>query len=113
MRTPLFVCHLSLFTDSGSEPDPALAFSEFLGAFPQRFTKFDDGEIHSPTIIGVIEGSEEALSCEARYVGAKGYRKLSHRRQNVFSTKSDKLYKLFEAYLKLKRARGEFDSADR
>jgi len=62
---------------------------------------------------GVIEGSEEALSYHTRYVDSRGYTELSHRRHHVFSNKRDKLYALFESYLRLKRARGEFDSADR
>jgi len=69
--------------------------------------------IHSPTSTGVIEGSEDSLGCEARYVSANAYRKLSHRRQHVFADKRDELYELFCNYLALKQIRGEFDSADR
>ena len=69
--------------------------------------------MHVLISIGVIEGSEEALHYETCYVDAKAYGELSHRRHHVFSTNREKLYALFQAYMKVKKTRGEFDTADR
>lgn len=72
--------------------DPALVFSEFMG---------------------VIKGSEQTLSTENHVLDRTAYLALSHRTQSTFASKREDVYNLFQAYLRLKRKRGEYDAADR
>jgi len=63
--------------------------------------------------IGVIEGSEEALSYESRYIDKCGYENLGRGRYHVLSSQRERIYALYLSYLRTKRNRGEFDQADR
>lgn len=64
-------------------------------------------------ISGVIQGSEEALSQESRFLDKKGYENLSHRAQYAFASRRDTIYAIFLSYLKQKRTSEEYDAADR
>ena len=64
-------------------------------------------------ISGVIQGSEEALSQESRFLDKKGYANLSHRAQYAFANRRDTIYAIFLSYLKQKRTSEEYDAADR
>lgn len=72
--------------------DPSLVFSEFMG---------------------VIKGSEQTLMTEDHVLDRAAYLNLSHRTQSTFSSKREDIYNLFQAYLRMKRKRGEYDAADR
>lgn len=72
--------------------DPSLVFSEFMG---------------------VIKGSEQTLKTEGHVLDRTTYMTLSHRTQSTFSSKREEIYNLFQAYLRMKRKRGEYDAADR
>ncbi|RXW11436.1 hypothetical protein EST38_g14419, partial [Candolleomyces aberdarensis] len=61
----------------------------------------------------VIKGSEQSLSHDTRYLDLFAYTNLSHRTQHLFAKQRDRIYLLFEAYMKRKRQRGESDTADR
>jgi hypothetical protein len=63
--------------------------------------------------LGVIQGSEESLSHENRFLDKHTYENLSHRAQYTFANKRDIVYSIFQAYIKQKRLRGNFDAADR
>ncbi|OBZ79120.1 TPR and ankyrin repeat-containing protein 1 [Grifola frondosa] len=62
---------------------------------------------------GVIKGSEQTLKCGEGFLDKDAYYSLSHRSQATFSNQRDAIYKLFQAYLKRKRERGDYDAADR
>jgi hypothetical protein len=61
----------------------------------------------------VIKGSEEALPYNDGFLDQKGYEELSHRTQPSFAHQRTLLYMLFQAYIKLKKKRGDYDTADR
>ena len=64
-------------------------------------------------LIGVIEGSEDAVGTKDRCLDRESYKSLSGRSQANFSDKRDELYDVFVAYSKLKGQRGDYDAADR
>lgn len=72
------------------EVDPALVFGE---------------------ILGVIKGSEQALSTPQRCLDRDTY--LSSGRRGMLSHTKDAVYDLFAEYTKLKRESQEYDAADR
>ena len=63
--------------------------------------------------IGVIKGSELALEHPEGYLTQEVYSGLSHRTQGTFANQRESVYALFEAYLKKKRERADYDAADR
>ncbi|KAF6765917.1 hypothetical protein DFP72DRAFT_996790 [Ephemerocybe angulata] len=88
-------------------------FEKYWPHFPQDLTKNLDPALVYSELLGVIEGSEQSLSHEMRYLDQETYRNLSHRVQHVFAKQRDRVYALFLAYLKRKRQNGDFDTADR
>ena len=64
-------------------------------------------------LLGVIKGSELALTREEGYLDKQAYYNLSHRTQGTFANQRECIYKLFQAYLKRKKERGDYDAADR
>jgi hypothetical protein len=63
--------------------------------------------------IGVIKGSEEALASAEHFLSKDAYNALSHRSQSTFASHRGTIYSIFEAYLGMKRQRGDYDAADR
>lgn len=63
--------------------------------------------------MGVIQGSEQALSCTDRFLDRQRYEDLSHRSQSTFATQRNTIYAIFESYIQRKKAKGHYDSADR
>lgn len=62
---------------------------------------------------GVIKGSEDAVQTEKGYLDREQYLQVSHRQQGTFSSRREAVYALFQAYLKMKQERREWDAADR
>ncbi len=90
--------------------DPTLVFGEFMGMFlPNVLTHF----VSLTHETGVIKGSEQALGHSEGYLDKIAYCKLSHRTQATFANQRENIYKLFQAYLKRKKERGDYDAADR
>ncbi|TFY57544.1 hypothetical protein EVJ58_g6956 [Rhodofomes roseus] len=81
--------------------------------FPQPLTKGLDPALVFGEIIGVIKGSEQALSSAKGFLDKDAYFNLSHRTQGTFASQRETIYKLFVAYMKRKRERREYDAADR
>ncbi|KAJ1305435.1 hypothetical protein OPQ81_000445 [Rhizoctonia solani] len=71
--------------------DPALVYSEFLG---------------------IIQGSEAALSSKAGALTRDEYISLSHKKSS-FASQRGRVYDLYEAYRKRKRQLGGYDAAER
>ncbi|KAH7337987.1 hypothetical protein B0J17DRAFT_706450 [Rhizoctonia solani] len=71
--------------------DPALVYSEFLG---------------------IIEGSEAALSSKLGALTRDEYSSLSHKKSS-FASQRGRVYDLYEAYRKRKRQLGGYDAAER
>jgi hypothetical protein len=67
--------------------------------------------VDSPS--GVIKGSETTLTSEKHFLDYDTYLNLSVRTQATFASKRKEIYSLFEAYMKMKRDRKEYDAADR
>ncbi|KAJ2926890.1 hypothetical protein H1R20_g10212, partial [Candolleomyces eurysporus] len=81
--------------------------------FPQGLTKNLDPALVFNELVGVIKGSEQSLSHATGYLDLTSYINLSHRTQHLFANQRDRIYSLFEAYMRRRRPRGESDSADR
>ncbi|RXW14070.1 hypothetical protein EST38_g11783 [Candolleomyces aberdarensis] len=88
-------------------------FEQYWPRFPQGLTKNLDPALVFSEFLGVIKGSEQSLSHETRCLDLTAYRNLSHRAQHVFAKQRDRIYSLFQAYVKYKKQRGEYDTADR
>jgi hypothetical protein len=63
--------------------------------------------------LGVIQGSEEALSQENRFLDKTTYENLSHRTQYAFAGRRDTIHSIFMLYQQQKRKDDEYDAADR
>ncbi|KAH6876648.1 hypothetical protein BKA70DRAFT_1576722 [Coprinopsis sp. MPI-PUGE-AT-0042] len=81
--------------------------------FPQNLTRNLDPSLVYSELIGVIEGSEAALSQTTRYLNQSAYEGLSHRTQHVFAKNRGVVYALFLAFLKQKQQNSDQDVADR
>ncbi|KAH6919155.1 P-loop containing nucleoside triphosphate hydrolase protein [Coprinopsis sp. MPI-PUGE-AT-0042] len=81
--------------------------------FPPHLTRNLDPSLVYSEFIGVIEGSEAALSQKTCYLDRRTYEGLSHRTQSVFAQNRSAIYTLFLAYLKRKEQNGDRDVADR
>jgi len=63
--------------------------------------------------MGVIKGSEQALDCPERCLDRLSYEGLSHRSQSTFAGQRSEIYSIFKSFLKEKREKNHYDSADR
>ncbi|KAH9855762.1 hypothetical protein C2E23DRAFT_548924 [Lenzites betulinus] len=86
---------------------------EYWAHFPQTLTKGLDPTLVFGEFMGVIKGSEQSLDCPKGYLDKTMYHELSHRTQATFANQRENIYKLFQAYLKRKKERGDYDAADR
>ncbi|KAI0641201.1 hypothetical protein C8Q79DRAFT_992409 [Trametes meyenii] len=86
---------------------------EYWSHFPQAWTKGLDPSLVFGEFMGVLKGSEQALDHPEGYLDRDTYLQLSHRTQATFASQRENIYKLFKAYLKRKRERGDYDAADR
>ncbi|KAM5542264.1 hypothetical protein V8D89_004137 [Ganoderma adspersum] len=86
---------------------------EYWSHFPQSLTKGLDPTLVFGEFMGVIKGSELALERPEGHLTKEAYNELSHRTQGTFANQRETVYKLFEAYVKRKKARGDYDAADR
>lgn len=62
---------------------------------------------------GVIKGSEQAIDCDTGYIDKTTYISLSDRIYPIFSGYRERIYQLFECYIKLKRQLRHYDAPDR
>ncbi|KAH9891312.1 hypothetical protein C8Q73DRAFT_119576 [Cubamyces lactineus] len=92
-----------------------VSFGTFLEEYWSHFsgTKGLDPTLVFGEFMGVIKGSEEALAHPEGYLDMESYCKLSHRTQATFASQRENIYRLFQAYLKKKKERGDYDAADR
>ncbi|KAH9919768.1 uncharacterized protein BXZ73DRAFT_104876 [Epithele typhae] len=86
---------------------------EYWSHFPQTLTKGLDPTLVFGEFMGIIKGSEPSLDTPECYLDKATYLKLSHRTQGTFANQRECIYKLFTAYLKRKKERGDYDAADR
>ncbi|KAI0258666.1 hypothetical protein BC834DRAFT_835038 [Gloeopeniophorella convolvens] len=86
---------------------------EYWAHFPQNLTRGLDVSLVFSEFMGVIKGSEQTLASEAYSLDYDTYLSLSSRTQSTFANRRGDIYALFEAYLKIKRERGEYDAPDR
>jgi len=64
-------------------------------------------------VMGVIQGSEEALESRKRYLDQNTYENPKDRSRFTCSEQRSPIYAIFELYLKLKQKDGRRDAADR
>ncbi|OJA13247.1 hypothetical protein AZE42_12316, partial [Rhizopogon vesiculosus] len=64
-------------------------------------------------LMGIIKGSEYALSCSGGVLDRPNYLRLPHRSNPNFANQREILYDIFEIYTKIKRQRRHHDVADR
>ncbi|KAI0770957.1 hypothetical protein BD413DRAFT_613484 [Trametes elegans] len=86
---------------------------EYWSHFPQTLTKGLDPTLVFGEFMGVIKGLEQSLDYPEGYLDKETYRQLSHRTQPTFASQRENVYRLFQAYLKRKKERGDYDAADR
>ena len=87
-----------------------MVFGEFMGMLPRSV---DEWSLLTKEPLGVIKGSELALNSPDGYLDKDTYYGISHRTQGTFANQRECIYKLFKAYLKKKKERGDYDAADR
>ena len=61
----------------------------------------------------IIKGSEQTLTSTTGYLDSATYFDLSHRTAGTFASHREEIYRLFEAYLRLKKEYGGTDAPDR
>ncbi|KAF9818488.1 hypothetical protein IEO21_02726 [Rhodonia placenta] len=137
---PLFItfnqlCNLleADFEDSSAEQQPATGLrpvnkrpkpqgvfisfhvfrSSYWAHFPQSLIKGLDSAMVFGEFMGVLKGSEEALTTKTGYLDREEYLRLSPRRQVMFAGQREVIYDLFQVFLKRKKLRGDYDVADR
>ncbi|KAI0693657.1 hypothetical protein BC835DRAFT_1352925 [Cytidiella melzeri] len=87
--------------------------SEYWPHLPQSLTKSLDPALIFAEFMGVIKGSEDSIQSDNGYLEREQYLNVSHRQQGTFSSRRDAVYSLFQAYLKRKKFRRDWDAADR
>ncbi|KIP05323.1 hypothetical protein PHLGIDRAFT_154223 [Phlebiopsis gigantea 11061_1 CR5-6] len=85
---------------------------EYWRHFPQSLTKGLNPVSVFAEFMGIIRGSEQALRNREGYLDRDSYCALSHRIGTMHASK-ESVYSLFEAYVKRKMHRREYDAADR
>ncbi|KZP05197.1 hypothetical protein FIBSPDRAFT_843218 [Athelia psychrophila] len=81
--------------------------------FPRSLTEGLDPALVFSEIMGIIKGSEAALTSPKRFLNKQDYTNLSHRTQSTFASQRETVYDIFQAYMKQKMSSGHRDSADR
>lgn len=84
-----------------------------MGAYHEPLLSLGLENTNRWTLTGIIKGSELALERPEGYLTKETYNGLSTRTQGTFATQRETVYMLFEAYVKQKKARGDYDAADR
>ncbi|KAG2143549.1 uncharacterized protein EDB93DRAFT_1088104 [Suillus bovinus] len=81
--------------------------------FPRNLTKNLNPWLVFSELMGIIKGSEHALTCLEGFLDRSNYLHLSHRSYPNFANQRGILYDVFEYYTKIKRQRRHHDVADR
>ncbi|KAJ6544312.1 hypothetical protein B0H19DRAFT_1076434 [Mycena capillaripes] len=97
--------------------EPTLTYDkfrmEYWPHFPAPLCKGFEPSMVFSEFMGVIMGSEEALTSESHYLDREVYLNVGERRQSTFADQREKIYDLFEKYLNRKRRQRDTDAADR
>ncbi|KAG2160214.1 uncharacterized protein EDB93DRAFT_1324636 [Suillus bovinus] len=81
--------------------------------FPQNLTKSLNPWLVFSEFMGIVKGSEHALTCPEGVLDRPNYLRLPHRSNPNFANQRGILYDIFEHYTKMKRQRRHHDIADR
>ncbi|KAL5518531.1 hypothetical protein ACEPAH_213 [Sanghuangporus vaninii] len=87
--------------------------NEYWPHFPEDLAKRLDPALVFSEFIGIIKGSQESLEAPDGYLSRETYLDLSKRTRSTFANDRDRIYRLFERYLALKRPYRDYDIADR
>ncbi|KAF8807162.1 hypothetical protein BYT27DRAFT_7189247 [Phlegmacium glaucopus] len=91
----------------------AVFLEEYWPHFSQKLTKGLNPALVFSELMSVIQGSEEALCQDNRFLDQTTYQHLSHRTQYTFANRRGTIHSIFMLYLKQKRMVNEYDAADR
>ncbi|KAI0079050.1 hypothetical protein K474DRAFT_1770489 [Panus rudis PR-1116 ss-1] len=96
---------------------PRDPYKTFLAAYcphlPQNLTKNLDPALVFAEFMGVIRGSERTLSLGGKDLDRSSYMSLGERTHSTFSDIRERIYALYQAYMRIKSQRGDLDPADR
>lgn len=81
--------------------------------FPQNLTRNLSPWLVFSEFMGIVKGSEHALTCPEGVLNRASYLCLPHRSNPNFANQRGILYDIFEIYTKVKRQRRHYDVADR
>ncbi|KAG2085197.1 uncharacterized protein F5147DRAFT_794237 [Suillus discolor] len=81
--------------------------------FPQNLSKNLNPWLVFSEFMGIVKGSEHALTCPEGVLDRPNYLRLPHRSNPNFANQRGILYDIFEHYTKIKRQRRHHDVADR
>ncbi|KAG2096334.1 uncharacterized protein F5147DRAFT_839983 [Suillus discolor] len=81
--------------------------------FPQNLSKTLNPWLVFSEFMGIVKGSEHALTCPEGVLDRTNYLRLPHRSNPNFANQRGILYDMFEHYTKIKRQRCHHDVADR
>ncbi|KAG2091484.1 uncharacterized protein F5147DRAFT_822994 [Suillus discolor] len=81
--------------------------------FPQNLTKNLNPWLVFSEFMGIVKGSEHALTCPEGVLDRPNYLRLPHRSNPNFANQRGILYDIFEYYTKIKKQRRHHDVADR
>ncbi|KAG1777307.1 hypothetical protein EV702DRAFT_1102293 [Suillus placidus] len=81
--------------------------------FPQNLTKNLNSWLVFSEFMGIVKGSEHALTCPEGVLDRPNYLRLPHRSNPNFADQRGILYDIFEIYTKTKSQRRHHDVADR
>ncbi|KAG1806261.1 P-loop containing nucleoside triphosphate hydrolase protein [Suillus variegatus] len=81
--------------------------------FPRNLSKNLNPWLVFSEFMGIVKGSEHALSCPEGVLDRPNYLRLPHRSNPNFANQRGILYDMFEHYTKIKRQRRHHDVADR
>ncbi|KAL5535095.1 hypothetical protein ACEPAF_3188 [Sanghuangporus sanghuang] len=87
--------------------------NEYWPRFPEDLAKRLDPALVFSEFIGIIKGSQESLEAPDGYLSRETYLDLSKRTRSTFANDRDRIYRLFERYLALKKQYRDYDTADR
>ncbi|KAG2090757.1 uncharacterized protein F5147DRAFT_787076 [Suillus discolor] len=79
--------------------------------FPQNLTKNLNPWLVFSKFMGIVKGSEHALTCQG-VLDRPNYIRLPHRSYPNFANQREMIYDIFEHYMKIKRQRRHHDVAD-
>ncbi|KAG1738631.1 P-loop containing nucleoside triphosphate hydrolase protein [Suillus paluster] len=104
-------------TDDARAHDSCVTYDVFKNQywphFPQGLTKNLNSWLVFSEFMGIIEGSEQALSCPDGVLDRSSYIRFTNSFSPISGNQRNSVYRIFEIYQKFKKQKNHFDVADR